>query len=81
MPGLTATMAEIVEAIESCEPRAAGTISFESSQLSTPFKVDAAAAKAALGPLPETSLHAGVEQTLNTFRTGLERHWIVPPEN
>ncbi len=79
VPGLTASMSEIVEAIEVAEPRARGTITFESALLATPFKIDAAAARAALGPLPETPLRAGVAQTLSTFRTGLQRGLVAPP--
>lgn len=80
VPGVTATIAEMIEAIELCEPRIAGMISYEPKDLPTPFRVDTAAAKAALGPLPETSLRDGVAQTLTTFRAWLERGQILPPE-
>jgi len=71
MRGAVVAMDEIVAAIEQAEPAASGRISFADQPLALPTDVDDSRLRAALGALAETSLEAGVKQTLQIFRDAL----------
>ncbi len=70
-PGVAATMADVVAAIESATPGAAGTITWEETPLPFPPELEAVALERAIGPLPRTSLDAGVAETIAAFRAML----------
>lgn len=66
--GTTATMAEVVAAIEAAAPASAGQITFEPDPLPGPRGIDSSALDAALGPLHWTPLAEGVQQTIDCFQ-------------
>ena len=70
--GSSATMAEIVAAIEAAAPAARGAITFEPVQLPNPEDVDSAALDAALGPIGWVPLAEGVRRTVEHFRAAAE---------
>jgi nucleoside-diphosphate-sugar epimerase len=67
-PGVTATMAEVVAAIEVAAPEATGSVTWDDVQLPFPSALRAEALERALGPLPRTPLHEGVAATVEAFR-------------
>ena len=81
VPGLTATIADVVEAIEASVPAAAGTITYADDVQATPSAIDATRARAALGPLPDTPLRAGVADTIDVLKAGLRRGLVATPED
>lgn len=66
--GTTATMAEVVAAIEAAVPASAGQITFEPTPLPGPSGIDSSALDAALGPIQWTPLVEGVRQTIDCFQ-------------
>jgi len=66
--GTTASMAEIVAAIEAAAPEMAGRITFEPKGLDTPVAVDDSALEAALGHTEWVDVNAGVRETIDIFR-------------
>ena len=67
-PGGTATMAQVVEAIEAAAPSARGRIGWDEVTLPFPAELEATALEATLGPLPKASLADGVAATIARFR-------------
>jgi nucleoside-diphosphate-sugar epimerase len=70
--GSSASMAEVVAAIESASPEARGSISFEPLQLPNPEDVDSSALDAALGPIPWAPLADGIRRTIEHFRAAVD---------
>ena len=66
--GNTASMAEIVEAIDSAAREMAGKITFHPTPLATPTAVDDSELNAALGTIHWRPLNEGVQQTIALFR-------------
>ena len=66
--GNTATMGEIVAAINAAAPDMAGKITFEPIQLATPTEIDESMLVRALGPSNWRPLADGVRQTMEHFR-------------
>jgi nucleoside-diphosphate-sugar epimerase len=69
--GSVVRIAELVAAIEAAQPAAKGLISFDDKPLGFPEEMDNTPLIEALGELPYTSLQAGVDQTITTFKTAL----------
>lgn len=69
LPGVTASMDEIVAAIERAVPEAASTIDVTGPPLPFPPELDASAFASVVGDLPVTSLDDGVAATIGYFRT------------
>jgi UDP-glucuronate 4-epimerase len=67
-PGVTASMAEVVAAIEAAAPEAAGRITWQDSALPFPAELEARALEELVGPLPKLSLAEGVRATIERFR-------------
>ncbi|MFL5805640.1 MAG: NAD-dependent epimerase/dehydratase family protein [Roseiflexaceae bacterium] len=70
--GSSATMAEIVTAIEAAVPQMRGKITFEPIQLPNPEDVASGALDAALGPLRWVPLAEGVRRTIEHFQAAIE---------
>ena len=70
--GTTATMAEVVAAIEAAVPASAGQITFEPTVLPGPAGIDSSALETALGPLHWTPLVEGVRQTIDCFQAAVK---------
>ena len=70
-PGVPASMAEVVAAIETAAPDAADRITYDEVQLPFPPEVEATALERVVGPLPKTPLADGVRATIEHFRTAL----------
>jgi UDP-glucuronate 4-epimerase len=75
--GSTAHMADMVTAIEAAAPDMRGSITYDERPLPFPEAVDDSAVTSVLGPLPYTSLHEGVAQTVETFRRALSSKLIA----
>ena len=67
-PGVRASMAEVVAAIEVAAPEIAGRITFEEAPLPIPAELQARALEEAIGPLPQPSLAEGSGETIERFR-------------
>ena len=67
-PGVIASMADVVAAIEAAAPEAAGKITFEETPLPFPAELEARALEELVGPLPKLSLADGVRATIERFR-------------
>jgi UDP-glucuronate 4-epimerase len=67
-PGFSASMAEVVAAIEAAAPEVAGQISWEEIPLPFPEKVEMRALEQAIGPFSQPSLAEGVNETVAHFR-------------
>jgi nucleoside-diphosphate-sugar epimerase len=67
-PGVAASMAELVAAIECAAPEVAGTVTWEGTELPFPALLEAEALKRALGALPQTPLADGVAATVAHYR-------------
>jgi nucleoside-diphosphate-sugar epimerase len=67
-PGLSASMQEVVAAIEAAAPEIAGQISWQETPLPFPATVEAHALEDALGSLPQPSLAEGIGETIELFR-------------
>ena len=67
-PGVSASMAAVVAAIEAAAPEAAGKITWEDTALPFPAELEARALEELIGPLPKTSLEEGVRATIERFR-------------
>lgn len=64
-PGVRASMAEVVAAIDAAAPEAAGRITWEEAPLPFPAELEARALEETLGPLPRASLAEGLGQPLS----------------
>jgi UDP-glucuronate 4-epimerase len=67
-PGVSASMAEVVAAIEAAAPEIAGQITWEETPLPFPAEVEARALEEAVGPVQQPSLAEGVAETIALFR-------------
>jgi UDP-glucuronate 4-epimerase len=67
-PGVSASMAEVVAAIEAAAPEIAGQITWEETPLPFPAEVEARALEKAIGPVQQPSLTEGVAETIALFR-------------
>jgi nucleoside-diphosphate-sugar epimerase len=67
-PGEAASMSELVAAIETAAPDAAGTITWMDEQLPFPESLESGRLEQLLGPLPHTPLSEGVARTIERFR-------------
>ena len=67
-PGVSASMQEVVAAIEAAAPEIAGQISWEETALPFPAKVEMRALEDAIGPLSRPSLVDGIAETVTLFR-------------
>ena len=63
-PGVSATMAEVVAAIEAALPDASGRISWEEASLPFPAELEAEVLEGTIGPVSQPSLSAGVAETV-----------------
>ena len=66
-PGVRATMAEVVSAIEAAAPAAAGRIEWDESALPFPAELEARALEDSIGPVQQPSLAEGVAETIARF--------------
>ena len=67
-PGISASMQEVVAAIEAAVPEIAGQISWQETPLPFPATVEAHALEEAIGPLAQPSLAEGIGETIELFR-------------
>jgi UDP-glucuronate 4-epimerase len=67
-PGVSASMAEVVAAIEAAAPGAAGRITWQETALPFPAELEARALEELVGPLPRMPLAEGVRATIERFR-------------
>ena len=67
-PGVPSTMQEVVDAIETAAPAAAGKVFWEEGQLPFPESLQANELEHLVGPLPRTALADGVRATIEHFR-------------
>jgi UDP-glucuronate 4-epimerase len=67
-PGVRASMAEVVAAIEVEAPDVTGRITYEEAALPFPAELEARALEEAIGPVPQPSLDEGVRETIQRFR-------------
>ncbi|MGH8875359.1 MAG: NAD-dependent epimerase/dehydratase family protein [Acidimicrobiia bacterium] len=77
--GPSATVAEVVSAIEKVAPTAAGAITIDEQQLPFPDRYDDSGLDTLLGGVPYRSMEAGVEETVHRFRDLLGRGLLSPP--
>jgi UDP-glucuronate 4-epimerase len=68
LAGEAVAMREVVEAIESASPDAAGLISFDDVSLPFPEEVDTTGLAETIGPLDQLSFADGVADTIERFR-------------
>jgi nucleoside-diphosphate-sugar epimerase len=71
MRGAVVTMENIIAAIETAEPQAAGKITFSDTHLALPSDVDDSRLRAAFGQIDDTPLQAGVAETIAIFKQAL----------
>jgi UDP-glucuronate 4-epimerase len=76
--GSACSVAEVVDAIVAACPGAEGSISWSETELAFPPTVDSDGLDDAIGPLEETSLAAGVADTIARFRIALDDHRLDP---
>jgi nucleoside-diphosphate-sugar epimerase len=67
-PGRSASMEEVVAAIEAAAPEVAGQISWEETSLPFPAEVEMRALEEAIGPLSQPPLAEGIAETIELFR-------------
>ena len=67
-PGVSASMPEVVAAIEAEAPEIAGRVTYEEAPLPFPAELEARALEEAIGPLPQPSLAEGIGETIELFR-------------
>lgn len=72
MGGSTASMTEIIAAIEAAVPEIAGKITFAPAALSLPEQIDSQPLEDALGPTHWIPLPDGVQQTIEHFRAAVK---------
>ena len=66
-PGVTASMTEVVAAIEAAAPEVAGRITWVEQPLPFPEQLEHGGLEAAIGPIRKTSLADGVRETVELF--------------
>ncbi len=67
-PGVTASMAEVVAAIEAAAPEVAGKITWPEQALAFPEELEHEGLEAGIGPIRKTPLADGVRETVERFR-------------
>jgi UDP-glucuronate 4-epimerase len=67
-PGVSASMDEVVAAIEAAAPDVSGQISWDETPLPFPEKVEMRALEEAIGEVPQPSLGEGINETVTHFR-------------
>jgi UDP-glucuronate 4-epimerase len=67
-PGVSASIEEVVAAIEAAAPEITGQISWEETLLPFPAQLEARALEEAIGPVRQPSLAGGVGETIELFR-------------
>jgi nucleoside-diphosphate-sugar epimerase len=67
-PGVVASMAEVVAAIEAAAPEVAGKVTYVEQPLAFPETLGTGGLEAAVGALPRTSLADGVRATIDHLR-------------
>ncbi len=70
--GNSASMADIVAAIEAAAPQVRGKITFTPIQLPNPEDVDSSVLDATLGPIHWAPLNHGVKRTIEHFQSAVE---------
>ncbi len=66
-PGVTASMSDVVAAIEAAAPEAAGRITWTEQSLPFPEQLEHGGLEAAIGPISKSSLADGVRETVELF--------------
>jgi UDP-glucuronate 4-epimerase len=79
LAGSVVHMREVVAAIEATAPDVRGRLSFDDEPLPFPAEVHAGDLEEAVGALPQTSLDAGVRDTIERFRVLAERGLLAEP--
>jgi UDP-glucuronate 4-epimerase len=79
VPGTTATVEDVIRAIESRLPQARGLLSVADTELASPSSVDVSATEEVLGPLGVTPIEEGVGRTMEVFRSGLRSGLVHAP--
>jgi UDP-glucuronate 4-epimerase len=79
LPGEPVHVSEVIDAISSAVPAAAGTITFDEAPLPFPEGIDDPALERAIGTLARTSLQAGVFDTIGRFAALLAEGRIAVP--
>jgi len=72
-PGESASMEEVVAAIEAAAPEVAGTITFTDRRLPFPERLESVLLERLLGTVPRTPLAEGVARTIEHFRAAETR--------
>lgn len=70
--GTTASMADIVAAIETAEPKAAGQITFDDVQIAAPPAVDGSELDKTIGTCAWRCIEDGVRETIEVFRAAIK---------
>jgi UDP-glucuronate 4-epimerase len=76
-PGVRATMAEVVAAIEAAAPEGAARITWSETALPFPAELEARVLESTIGPVEQPSLEEGVRLTIEHFRGA--RNPAAPP--
>jgi UDP-glucuronate 4-epimerase len=79
LPGVTASVAEFVEAIEAESPDAAGTISYDAGERPYPIASDTSRISAIPGVPAPRALEAGIRDSMSQFSALLEDGRVSPP--
>jgi UDP-glucuronate 4-epimerase len=79
LAGSVVHMREVVAAIEAAAPDLRGRLSFDDEPLPFPPEVHAGDLEEAVGALPQTSLEAGVRDTIERFRVLAQRGLLAEP--
>ena len=79
IPGITATVEDVIATIERILPAARGRIVTSDVELQSPSRVDASRPKRELGLGEPTPLAEGIEMTATVLRRGLERGLLHAP--
>lgn len=77
-PGEPTSMDEVVAAIESAAPEAAGAITWSEERLPFPESLESGLLERLLGPLPHTPLSEGVTRTVDRFRELTRSEHVSP---
>ena len=69
-PGVSSTMQDVVDAIESAAPAVAGRVSWEEGQLPFPEALEGRLLERLIGPITPTPLADGIRATIEHFQRG-----------
>lgn len=70
--GTSASVADVVRAIEAAAPEAKGTITIAPVEIGVTPEIDSSELEKAIGKAPWIPLHEGVKQTIATLRAGIK---------